>query len=326
MENTRKTAQFSPLKYIIMLMMMTCLYFFLAHGSILFARLPDNVSVFWIPTGFSIALLIHFGLGFSPALILGKLLYELSLGRKLDLILLSTLASFTEAYVGYFLFHSFKKNIEDFFEYQSNLVLMATVAFLSPVISAMIGVSSLLYFKIIPEDQYFSNWISWYAGDALGAFIFLPAFAYSHLAHDDGENNKFSLRDLVAPVIAVFVTGLFSFPVLTPYIFLLFGVLLLPIWIGTERSLYFTLMAVALMLNIFQFRHIGPFSAGTYQENLTSMQFFLFALGFTALALVGFKRTKLFSSALFPLITFWILTGSVYFYYHTQKEIGRAHV
>ena len=323
-QNTSKSSLF---KDILMIAFMSLLYYGLAYASMQFTRIHNNVSVFYIPTGFSIALLIHFGLRMTPALFLGKMIYSHQLGYPLDQNIISSLASFSEAYVGYYLYHSFKKTIEENFDFQSDLILIAMISFLAPVISAMIGVTSLLYYGLIPETTYFDNWLSWYTGDVLGAFIFLPAFIFSHLkAAENDLGNKayfnFHFMDILAPILAAIFTYFFKFEPLIPYIFAIFVTMLIPALVGTSRSIFYSLLTVALMLNYFQLTHTGPFSAGTYHENLTSMQFFLFALAATAMAIEGFKKTGLMKAAILPLVSFWILTGSVYYYYHIQKDVN----
>ena len=323
----QKASKSSLFRDILMILFMSLLYYGLAYASMQFTRIHNNVSVFYIPTGFSIALLIHFGLKITPALFIGKMVYSFNQGYPLDQNIISTLASFSEAYVGYYLYHSFKKTIEDNFDFQSDLVLIAMISFLAPVISAMIGVTSLLYYGHITETNYFFNWLSWYTGDVLGAFIFLPAFIYSHIkaSENDGDLKgkfKFHFLDFLAPLMAAAFTYIFQFEPLNPYIFAIFITMLLPALVGTSRSIFYSLITVALMLNYFQLMHTGPFSAGTYHENLTSMQFFLFALAATALAIEGFKKTGLMKAAILPLVSFWILTGSVYYYYHIQKDIN----
>lgn len=309
-------------KYILMIVFMIVFYILFAEASLKFTKIPNNTSAFWIPTGFSIALLIHFGLGFSPVLIVAKLILGLINDRPVSENIISMLASYTEAWVGHYLFYSFKETIEEHFEYHSNLVLISMVSFLAPVLSAMIGVSSLLYHGKIDESVYFSNWITWYLGDVLAAFIFLPAFLHSKLMKEGEKPEKMKVVDLIMPVLAAAFTYLFHFQSLNPFIFAIFVTMLIPSLFGTNRGMYFSLIAVALMLNWLQINHSGPFSVGIYQENLISMQFFLFALAFTALTIEGFKRTGLIKNAIFPLLCLWFLAGSVYFYYHTQKDIN----
>jgi PAS domain S-box-containing protein len=300
--------------------MLTGIYFLMAFAALQFTRIQGNVSVFWIPSGFAIAVLINYGPNYGLALILGKLLWGNYDHFAVDENIISTLASVSEAYIGYYLYESFKNSINESFDYHKDLILISTISFLAPVISAMIGVTSLLFHGKIPEDQYFFNWIGWYTGDVLGCFIFLPAFIFSKI--QSGEDNpKLHFFDFFAPILAAFFTYFFRYEFLNPYIFLLFLTMLIPAVFGSGRALFYSLVTVSLTLNFFLIKHIGPFSAGNYQDNLTSMQFFLFALGFTALGLVGFKRTGLIKRAILPLVSFWILTGAVYYYYHSQKDI-----
>ncbi|MBC7427619.1 MAG: response regulator [Bacteriovorax sp.] len=307
------------IKYIVLSIIFGAIYFYVADLSLQITRNPGQTSAFFIPSGFAVAIMIVFGVRYIPVLCLAKFLLGLTNQRPIYMNLMSCLASVSEAYVGLYIYNSFKDSIENFFEFQSNLALVLLVSFIAPVFSALIGVTNLYYLGVVPETSYFSNVITWYAGDAVSIMIFLPAFL-------SFSREKHKVFDFVAPVLAFFCTYIFKFHMFGSYLFLIFSTILIPCLFGSVMGIYYSLMTVALVLNWFLINQIGPFSLGSYSDSMISMQFFLLALAISALAIDGFKRTNLLKSAIVPLLSFWLLTGAIYFYYNSQREISNNKI
>ena len=307
------------LKYVVLSIVFGAVYFYVADLSLQITKIPGQSSAFFIPSGLAIGFLIIFGARYLPIIYLAKFLVGLSINRDILQNNISCIASVSEAYIGMYLYNSFKESIEEFFEFQGQITIVLLVAFAAPVFSALIGVTNLYQMGVIPDNGYFTHFITWYTGDALSIMIILPAFL-------GFKNEKHRFFDFVSPVLAFFITYVFRYQILGPYIYVIFGAILIPCLFGSIMGVYYALMTIALVLNWFLISHIGPFSQGNYLDNMTSMQFFLFAIALSALALEGFKKTKLLKSAIVPLISFWFLTGAVYFYYHTQKDVANTKI
>lgn len=307
------------LKYIGITIILTAIYYVVAKFSLMITKIPGQSSAFFIPAGFGIGVMVFFGSRYLPVIIIGKLFLGLSNSTPIYQNVISTLASISEAYIGLYLYQAFKDIVEEHFEYQSNLILVSIVAILAPIFSALIGVTNLYYLGIIGDDAYFTNFVTWYTGDILSILIFLPAFI-------SFRDNKIRFFDFVAPFVAFAITYIFKFQAMGPYLFAIFSAILLPSFLGGVQGIYYSLITVSLVLNWFLIGHEGPFSLGNYQDNMSSIQFFLFAIAINSLALEGFKKTRLLKSALLPLLSFWILTGSIYYYYHTQRDIVNTKI
>ncbi len=307
------------MKFLVISIIVGVVSFYFAEFSLMITATPGQTSAFYIPAGLSIAVLILFGLRFLPVIFIAKFVLGISHDRSFYQNFISCTASGLEAYIGYYLYNSFRYLIDEFFEYQSHLSLVMLVGLLSPIFSALLGVTNLYYLGLIPESAYFTNFMTWYTGDFLSILIILPAFIAS-------QREKHRIFDFFAPVIAVGFTLLFKYEIMAPYLFFLFLTILIPAIFGSIMGIYYSLMAVALVLNWFLIDQTGPFSLGTFQENMFSMQFFLLAIAIAAICMEGFKKTTLFKSALAPLLSFWLLTGIVYYHYHTQKDLSNEKV
>ena len=301
------------LKYVALSIIFGSLYFYFGDLSLQMSKNPGTTSAFFIPSGFAVAMMIIFGARYLPVIFLAKFVLGLSTQKPLIMNLVLCMASISEAYVGFAIYRSFKDSIELNFKYHANLVLIFIVALTAPILSAFIGITYLYFLDIVKESSYFSNIFTWYAGDALSIMIFLPAFlSFREVRH--------MMFDFLAPIIAILITYCFKWPILWPYIFLIYGAILIPAIFGSIMGVYYSLISMALVMNWFLINHIGPFSLGISNENMTSMQFFLLSISVSALALDGFKRTRLIKSTIIPLMSFWFLSGAIYFYYSTQKE------
>lgn len=300
-------------KFAIISLCFGIIYVFLGNFSLQVTTNASLASAFYLPAGIAIALIILFGVRYLPVIIIAKICMGLMHHWSATRIFWSCIASGLETYIAYYLYKSFKDSIEEYFEYQSKFVLIILIAAIAPIFSALIGVTSHYYMQIIGEQDYFANFITWYSGDFLGIIICLPVLM-------DIRNGKNKFFDFISPVFAIAITYLFKFEAMGPYLFLIFLTLLIPFTFGTIRGVYYSLIIVAIGLNWFLLNHMGPFSLGTYSDNLQSMQFFVLAISLSALALEGFKKTNLFKSALIPLLSFWLLTGSVYYYYFIQRK------
>ena len=300
-------------KFLITAVIIGVLSFYIAEFSLQITASPGQASSFYIPAGLSIAVLIVFGLRYLPVIFLAKFALGMVHERDLYQNLISCTASGIEAYVGYYLYKSFRYLVEEYFEYQSHLVLVFIVGLLAPIFSALIGVTNLYYLGLISETGYFTHFLTWYSGDFLSILIFLPAFT-------SYNREKHRLFDFFAPLIATGFAFLFKYEMMAPYLFLLFLTIMIPAFFGSVMGIYYSLMATSLVMNWFLIEQIGPFSLSSYHSNMLSMQLFLFAMAAAALCLEGFKKTNLLKSALAPLLSFWLLTGFIYYHYHNQKD------
>lgn len=307
------------LKFLVLSIIVGVVSFYVAEFSLLVTATPGHASAFYIPAGLSIAILIVFGVRYLPVIFLAKFLLGIVHEGTFYQNFISCTASAVEAYVGYYLFKSFRDLIEEYFEYQSHLAMVILVGLLAPIFSALIGVTNLYYLGIIPETTYFMHFLTWYSGDLISILIFLPAFiAFGREKH--------RIFDFFAPVMATGFALLFKYEVMAPYIYVLFLAILIPAIFGSVMGIYYSLIAIACVLNWFLVGQTGPFSLGNFQDNMLSMQFFLLSIAITALSLEGFKKTNLIKSALAPLISFWLLTGVVYYHYHTQKDLANEKI
>ncbi len=275
------------------------------------AELPT--SAFYIPAGLAVCSLMMIGPQFIPVIFLAKFLTSFFVGDyTLTRALMSSGASVIEAYVAWYLYKSFKKSIEEFFPYQSTLVLVSFMALVAAMASAIIGVTALYYHGIVTEQNYFANFINWYFGDILSFLIFIPlvvSFKYE----------KHRMLDFIFPFLAIICVSFFKYEAMSPFIFLLFFLLIIPCCLGSIMGIYYTSIALVIVLNWFFINYTGPFALGSSSENMVAMQLLLGSIAITALSLEGFRKTQLTKNVFISITLMWLLSGSVYYFYFNQK-------
>src|SRR5215831_1034364 len=139
----------------------------------LFATLNASASPVWPPTGLAIAALLLWGTRFWPGVYVGAFaanyLTTSATVPSLTIALGNTLEAFTCAYLG----TRFAKGISAF-DTTRNLGIFVSAGLVASIVSATIGVTSLVLSGQAPWSLYAAIWTTWWLGDASGALIVAP--------------------------------------------------------------------------------------------------------------------------------------------------------
>ena len=132
-----------------------------------------TISLIWPPTGLSLAALLIFGRRLWPGVLLGALVAELGSGLPPVVATGIAVGNTLEAVVGAMLLTRF--GFQRMFDRPSDVALLALLgAGVSTMVSATVGVSSLLGGGIIAPDTALEGWMNWWMGDALSDLVFAP--------------------------------------------------------------------------------------------------------------------------------------------------------
>ncbi len=267
-------------------------YFAAAKFGLLFAFAEKNVSLVWPPTGLALAALLLLGPRLWPGVFLGALLANATTeGTSLPVALGIATGNTLEAVAGAALlrrldFHPELKRLGDVF------LLAVPAALGSTLISASLGIGSLLAGDAIPSAIASRAWLAWWVGDAMGALLFTPFLltlpTWRNLFRAPARGMEFLLLTGGLSLTAMLVFGPWA-PVQLPLYPL--SVLLFPFvtWAAlrfgvpgaTLASLLTTGFAVWGAAN-----QLGPFASGQpLHVNLASAWAFLGVFAVTALIL-----------------------------------------
>lgn len=143
-------------------------------------ELPLAISVVWPATGFSLAAVLLFGFRTWPGIFLGNFLYNflhLSLQDSLsESLLVGSVISFGSLAQAIFAGAIIKGLSSGIFfnTVKDVLVFLIPAGILACTIASTIGVTALYLSGILPQEQIFYTWFTFWLGDSLGVYIFTP--------------------------------------------------------------------------------------------------------------------------------------------------------
>src|SRR5919109_382608 len=286
-------------------------YTLVAYSSlVLFATLNASASPVWPPTGLAIAVLLLWGTRLWPGICVGAFaanflrtsLTATSLAATATIATsLATAAGNTlEALVAAFLILRFAGGLNTFDRPRNLAIFVLTAGLAAPIISATVGVTSLVVGGLAQLSSYEAVWTTWWLGDAAGALIIAPLMI-SFLHHQEPAP-KGDLRELVLLTLTTLLVGEFVFaPVIfstLPIIRLGFAVIPIIVWAGLRfgsrgaTGITFLFSTIAVWGTLVG---LGPYGSGN--SALLSLQFSMMVLATMGLAVGAVVRERLDAQA-----------------------------
>jgi PAS domain S-box-containing protein len=149
--------------------------------------LPEGISIMWPPSGINLAAILLWGRWVWPGITLGAFFSGMITGlHPLDSSILTPafLAMVLSCSIGNTLtpilagraIHQWIKDPENIFKRIENVSQFILFAGASPILSATIGVVSLVVAQQIPTSQVMITWWSWWLGSTLSHLVLTPVF------------------------------------------------------------------------------------------------------------------------------------------------------
>ncbi len=198
-------------------------------------------------------------------------------------------------------------------------LLILFISIVAPVLRATIGIFSLNLGGLIKEESLFTVWKTWWSGDFIGILIFLPLLhSISEINFKwFGENLKVWLnRILFLSAIVSVSVFVFYFESGRPFIFLIYLSLLLAVLFTDKMMIFIITATIATIAVVFTALGFGPYLDGNLEINLIHLQIFLFGFGISSLFLVAIKEEGFILFPSLALISGWILSGAVYYFFY----------
>src|SRR4030095_9967373 len=243
----------------------------------------QSVSAVWAPTGIAIAALILRGYYFWPVIFAGAFLVNITTtGDWLSSILIgagNTLEALTAAYLvnkyadGKFAF----QKVQNIFRF----VFFAGV--LSTLVSATIGAFSLSATGLAPWSGFSSVWLTWWLGDAIGAFLIAPLIIL--WANNDEEVSKLDNKRILEAAFVIFTLALIGIITFSPFSLVAtnnypFSYILIPpfVWIAfrfSKRFIATTAFGMCAFAVWGTLNGYGPFVVQSPSVSLIFLQIFI---------------------------------------------------
>ncbi|HEU4504833.1 MAG TPA: MASE1 domain-containing protein, partial [Nitrospira sp.] len=164
-----------PAVKVIVMALGTGAYFLAGKIGLGFASVHVSASPVWAPAGMAIALLLMFGTSTWPAIFAGAFLVNVTTVGSLLTSASIAVGNTLEGILGAWLLQRFAHGVQAF-ESPPDILKSALLAgFLSPTVSATIGVTSLMLGQYASPEQLTVIWLTWWMGDATGILIVTPA-------------------------------------------------------------------------------------------------------------------------------------------------------
>ena len=300
---------------------LTAIYFLIASFGLKFATFHDNVSPVWPATGFSLFVLHRFGWRVWPAIALGAWLTNAMTPLPWPGVFVIGIGNTLEAICGAYLIRSFFLQKERFGDLTTP-VAFALGSFVGSLVSASLGLFALAAFGNLAPSAWSPVWLTWWTGDFLGGLLFAPVLISVPLT-------KFEWKPaaiyLAAFALFSAVSGFVFFSGYgTPFIFLMFPVLLFTALRLGRYEVYIASLLIGVVSLFATSRGLGPFAAGMPSEQIAHLQIFLISVGLTGLTLASLKKHLFSRVVLGTLIASWFISGLVFYYFERTSQIQES--
>jgi len=285
----------------------------LGHIGIILSSMGGNISPFWPATGLGIWLLIKYGRGMLPAIMVGQIAVNLFANVPIGVSIGIGAGGALEATLGYFLWNVITQRWGPRIGVHRSIAGVLAVSLLAPCVGATVGVAAHFLGGTFPSGAIVRAWITWWSGDFLGALFVVPLL---QAAPDFGRwlyQSSRRERGQAGLVLALTTTigGLaFFHPGAEVLALGVFPLLLLATrWSHVSSPpMVASLIAVAVLLG--SQRGHGPFVTGSLNLDEWNMQLFLVSVAIMAQLLPTFRGR----GSLLPCIILaagWTLSGSI---------------
>jgi anti-anti-sigma factor len=250
-----------------------------------------SVTAIWPPTGIALVALIIWGYRLWPAVALGALLTNLDTGVPAVTVLGIVCGNTLEALAGAFLLRRVAHFRPSLQRVRDVLALVVYGAVISTIVSASIGVTSLLIGGAISSAHLASVWRTWWLGDMGGDLIVAPPLL---IAASRRAYTRLPGQPLEAVALALMLLGvsLFVFSQSTSVVYVVFPFLIWAALRFWQPGAAFASFMVAAVAVAFTANGTGPFVMHDPDERLLLAQTFTAVTGVAALVLAAVTRER----------------------------------
>ncbi|CAL9337772.1 hypothetical protein SUDANB58_00202 [Streptomyces sp. enrichment culture] len=240
------------------------------------------VTPIWPPTGVAVACLLLFGMRCVPGITLGALLVIMSIAPVRPAVV-ATLFGNTLAPVCAFLMLRRAGFRTDLGRLRDGFALVFLGALTGMLISATIGVGSLVLTDKLAAHGFWPVWLAWWVGDATGVLVLTPLLLLLRRARLPSRGTRWAQAAALALLACVLV------PLAThSSVSLLFLVYPLLVWAALSFRLAGSMLcalAASVMATVAATDRVGSFARLTDVEVMVKLQGFNGTMALTALLL-----------------------------------------
>lgn len=154
------------------IVILACAYFVAGKLGLSLSLVAGNVALIWPPSGLALATLLLFGRQYWPGVLLGVLSLNLTTSTPGIAMLGIALGNTGEALVAYWLLTRIAPIDIKLMQMRDVIRFILLGGVVAPIISASMGVASLVLGGVIPAQAAAVTWGTWWMGDAMGVIVF----------------------------------------------------------------------------------------------------------------------------------------------------------
>ena len=281
-----------PLRRVALLIGLSAIYYFAAKLGLRVAFINSSVTTVWPPAGIALAAFVLFGYRVWPAMLGAAFLANVTTtGAVLPSIGIAV-GNTVEGLLGSYLVNRFARGGRVFDRVGDILRFTVLAALLSTMVSATLGVFSLLGGGLLAWSAASRVWLTWWLGDAVGDIVIAPALI---LWIGVKPASTMSRSRVIEAIAAAVVTALVTFAIfggLFPSRNYSLTVLLWPvlIWVAFRfgpREAATALLIISLIAVGRTVHGFGPFGYYPVGESLTLLQVWTGTTAVTSLVLAA---------------------------------------
>lgn len=268
------------LGYLLKLTLLAAVYFLTASIGLSLDAVSGFAALVWPPSGIALAAILIFGFRYWPGIACAAFLVNVITGAPPVAALGIAAGNTLEPLLGAYALKrisGFRLSLE---RVNDVLGLIFLAALLSTMVSATIGVASLLLGGVVTPSAYGPTWLAWWVGDMLGVLVIAPfLLVWSNLRHIKlperfAEGLLLAVLLLGANILAF--QGLPSIDIepLT-FVFIIFPFLILIALRFGQRGSVAAMLLVLLIATWSTAQGGGPFAGERLSERLLLLQSFM---------------------------------------------------
>ncbi|PKI14878.1 bifunctional diguanylate cyclase/phosphodiesterase [Colwellia sp. 12G3] len=273
------------------------IYVISAKIGLLFVFEQANTSPIWPATGIAIAAILIGGFRLWPGIFIGAFLVNLSVSFSFLLSVSVAVGNTLEAVSAGYLILRFS-SAKPFSKTTETAVFILAI-FAASLISASIGIGSLLVADVITQERFLLLWETWWIGDFVGGVIVAPfILTWYHLPKNSFTKNQLLEAILILTTTLGIVSLVFGQWIMLDLYKELMMFFLLPIIVWSSLRFHhhgvtLVVIVIAIAAIIGTKNGFGPFILASESESLLLVQAYMGATMFTALLLMAALEERL---------------------------------
>jgi len=280
------------LRRLALLLGIAAFYYLAARLGLQFAYIDRSVTTVWPPTGIALAAFVLYGYRIWPAILGSAFLANLTTSGALLPSLGIAIGNTLEGLLAAYLVNRFARGGRVFDRVRDIFRFVLLAALVSTMVSATIGVLSLIGAGMRPFVEAPRLWLTWWLGDAVGAIVYAPVLI---IWIGVKPAPKFSGTQLLEAITAACATALVTFAIfggVFPERHYALTVLLWPvlIWIAfrfSPRESATAILIISIVAILQTLHGFGPFARLSRSESFSLLQVWIGITAVTSLVLAA---------------------------------------